>query len=491
MSQLLVTLAFSLAGSATLSAQASEAPDSVAESPVEGGGTVSPEVLSALRKTIAERYVTPIPAESLARFKTAEALLESLGDRHTMLFSPGAFKDFQVAAGQHFGGIGARLGVRRDTVYLASVLPNGPAAKAGLAAFDRLVAINGRSLVGLPADSAVELIRGPNGSNARLDVVTAGRRRVVSLLRDAVAVPSVGGVALLGDKIGVVRLRQFGEGATTEVVSAIDALLSSGARGIVLDLRGNPGGLLQEGLGIAQLFLPAGSGLVEVRPRPGLPAQRARVDAPPQYPNLPLAVLVDGLSASASEILAGALQDAHRAVVLGRQSYGKGSVQETVPLPDGWVVKLTVARWYTPAGRGIDRGRQPADSLIDPDAKHAGGILPDAPLEPDTTLGPPRQALATLKRATWARVSDRLADWTEAHRADSSATPTRQTADTLLAGLALPKSVEPALANWLGRALTQELLTARYGDTAGEAWSLAHDAEVEAARAWLERKLAA
>jgi carboxyl-terminal processing protease len=111
-------------------------------------------VLSALRTTIAERYVTAIPAESLARFKTAEALLESLGDRHTMLFSAEAFKDFQVAAGQHFGGIGARLGVRRDTVYLASVLPNGPAARARLAAFDRLVSVNGRSLVGLPADSS-------------------------------------------------------------------------------------------------------------------------------------------------------------------------------------------------------------------------------------------------------------------------------------------------------------------------------------------------
>jgi carboxyl-terminal processing protease len=487
MSNLLALLTFALAGSATLSAQS----DSLAESSVQGGAAVSPAVLSALRGTIAERYVTPIPAESLARFKTAEALIESLSDRHTMLYSPGAFKDFQVAAGQHFGGIGARLGVRRDTVYLASVLPGSPAAKAGLVAFDRLVAIDGRSLVGLPADSAVQLIRGPNGSKARINVVSAGKQRVISLVRDAVAVPSVGGVALLDQKIGVVRLRQFGEGATAEVVNAIDVLVSAGARGIVLDLRGNPGGLLQEGLGIAQLFLPSGSGLVEVRARPGTPAQRARAEAPPKYPTLPLAVLVDGLSASASEILAGALQDGHRAVVLGRQSYGKGSVQETVRLPEGWVVKLTVARWYTPAGRGIDRGSQPADVEIDPDAKHAGGIVPDAALAPDTTLAPPRQAIASLKRATWTRVSDRLADWTEAHRTDSTAAPTRQTADTLLAGLSLPVGVEPALANWLSRALTQELLTARYGETAGEAWALTHDAEVEAARAWLERRLAA
>jgi len=465
--------------------------DTTAPPVVPRDTAVPAPVLTALRTTVAQRYVTPLSSDSLAHFRSAEALLEALGDRHTVLFSPRAFQDFQVTAGQHFGGIGARLAERRDTVYLASVLPDGPAAKAGLVTFDRLVSVNGRKLVGIRADSAVQLIRGPNGSTARLGVVRAGRAQTVTLLRAAVAVPSVGGVALLEDRIGVVRLRQFGEGATAEVAAAIDALVSSGARGIVLDLRGNPGGLLEEGLGIAQLFLPAGSGLVEVRARPGTPAQRARVDAPPRYPTLPLAVLIDGLSASASEILAGALQDAHRSVVLGGQSYGKGSVQETVPLPEGWAVKLTVARWYTPAGRGIDRGRQPADSLIDPDARHAGGIEPDTPLQPDTTIAPPRVAIENLKRATWASVGDRLADWTEAHRSDSAATPTKGTADTLLAGLSVPDRVAPPLAKWLERTLMQELLAARYGETAGEAWALAHDTEVEAARAFLVRRLAA
>jgi C-terminal peptidase prc len=485
------TTAILFALSVTIPATGIAQNDTSTLSPVQSDTTVPPAVLKALRTEIAERFVTPVSRDSLAHFRTAQALLSSLGDRHTVLFSPRAFQEFQVAAGQHFGGIGARLAVRRDTVYLASVLPGGPAAKAGLVAFDRVVAVNGRSLVGLRADSAVQLIRGPDGSAARLSVVHGGRARSVALVRGAVAVPSVGGAALLEDRIGIVRLRQFGDGATGEVANAIDALVSAGARGVVLDLRGNPGGLLEEGLGIAQLFLPAGSGLVEVRARPGTPIQRARAEAQPQYPTLPLAVLVDGLSASASEILAGALQDAHRAVILGRQSYGKGSVQETVRLPEGWALKVTVARWYTPAGRGIDRGRQSADSMLDPDARHPGGIVPDASLAPDTTLAPPRAALTTLKRATWTRVGDRLADWTEAHRTDSTATPTRGTADSLLAGLSVPAAVTPALANWLERTLSQELLTARYGETAGEAWALAHDAEVEAARAWLVRKLAA
>ena len=217
-----------LALSVTLPAMLVAQGDTTVQSPLQSDTTVPSAVLKALRETIAERYVTRVPSDSLARFKTAEALLASLGDRHTMLFSPKAFRDFQVAAGQHFGGIGARLSVRRDTVYLASVMPGGPAAKAGLVAFDRIVAVNGSSLVGLRADSAVQLIRGPDGSTARLSVVEAGRKRSVAVVRGAVAVPSVGGVALLEDRIGIVRLRQFGEGATGEVANAVDALVSGG-----------------------------------------------------------------------------------------------------------------------------------------------------------------------------------------------------------------------------------------------------------------------
>jgi C-terminal peptidase prc len=451
--------------------------------------TVPPVVLAALRETLASHYVTPLSRDSLARFTTADSLLASLRDRHTILFSPEGLKEFQVMAGGRFGGIGARLGVLRDTVYFTSVMAGGPAAKAGLAAFDRVVAVDGQSVIGLSVDEAVTHIRGAVGTTVRLSI-----RRGLNVLnpavpRDSVSVPSVAGAAVLDGGIAVLRLRQFGPGSTGEVVGTLDQLVAAGAKGLVLDLRGNPGGLLEEGLGIAQLFLPIGTGLVEVRGRPGEPVQRARVMAPPRYPTLPLVLLVDASSASAAEVLTGALQDAHRATVLGGQSYGKGSVQQITPLPEGWAVKLTVARWYTPVGRGIDRGPQPGDESIDPAAPHQGGITPDVVLASDSSLAPPAAALTALAGTTWRALAERIADWTE-HAAESGASAaTPVDGGRVLAGMSVPDSLKAPMATWLAGQLTESVMSARYGDAAQESWRLSRDGEVEAARTWMAERL--
>jgi C-terminal peptidase prc len=446
---------------------------------------VPPAVLTALRETLASRYVTPLDRDSLARYPTADALLASLGDRHTILFSPEGLKEFQVMAGGRFGGIGARLGTLRDTVYLTSVMAGSPAAKAGLSAFDRIVSVDGQSVVGLPVDEAVTHIRGPVGTIVHLAIRRGSKLSDWSVSRDSVAVPSIGGGAILDGGIAVLRLRQFGPGATAELVSGVDQLLKAGAKGLVLDLRGNPGGLLEEAVSIAQLFLPAGAGLVEVRGRPGAPVQRARAMAPPRYPHIPLAVLLDASSASAAEVLAGALQDGHRATVLGTQSYGKGSVQEIAPLPEGWAIKLTIARWYTPAGRGIDRGRQPADERIDPAAPHQGGIAPDVTLAADSTLVPPAAALTVIPNATWRALADRIADWTEHAAASGASAATETDGGAVLSGVALPDTLRPRMASWVTGRLTESVMSARYGEAAQEAWRLTRDREVEAARAWM------
>jgi carboxyl-terminal processing protease len=309
------------------------------------------------------------------------------------------------------------------------------------------------------------------------------------LQRAEVQVPSVTATMVLDGGVGVVRLAQFGEGATGEVAHAVDGLLQAGAKSLLLDLRGNPGGLLEEGLGVAQLFLPERSGLIEVRGRPGYPAQRAAAGAAPRYPKLPLAVLLDQRSASAAEILAGALQDGKRARVFGSQSYGKGSVQEMVPLPEGWAVKMTIARWFTPKGRPIDRGVQLSDSLIDVEAPHAGGITPDVVLTPDSANAPPAAAVTAIGVEGWRKLGERMVDWTERHADEISPAAEPTEVEAMLDGIEVPAPTRAGVVSWLSRELTASALRARYGDAAEDGWRLSRDAQLAAARDVMTRQL--
>jgi carboxyl-terminal processing protease len=484
--RLVTALAVAGAAAGPLAAQ-----DSAAAPPAPAN--VPPAVLAALRDTIAARYVAPVSRDSLKHFATATALLASLRDRHTILFSPHELQEFKVEAGQRFGGIGARLGQRRDTAFVTSVLPGSPAQRAGLTAFDRIVMLDGQPVVGLPVDQVVDKIRGPVGTKLAMSVVRRGgkapERR--TLERAEVQVPSVTAAMVMDGGVGVVRLAQFGEGATSELAHAVDGLLQTGATSLILDLRGNPGGLLEEALGIAQLFLPERSGLIEVRGRPGYPAQRAAAGAQPRYPKIPVAIVVDQRSASASEILAGALQDAGRARIFGSQSYGKGSVQEMVPLPEGWAVKLTIARWFTPKGRPIDRGPQPTDSTIDLDAPHAGGIQPDVALTPDSANQPPRAAVTALGLDSWRKLGDRMTDWTERHADESAPVPDPHDVEAMVADLSVPPDAHDGLVTWLSRELTASSLRARYGDAAEDGWRLSRDSELAAARDLMTHQLRA
>ncbi len=450
--------------------------------------SVPPRVLRALRDTVAARYVRPIAAESLARFASAESLLGALQDRYTVLLSPEARREFEVQAGAAFGGIGARLGLRRDTTFIASVQPGSPAARARLRPFDRIVAVDGRPVAGLPIDSIVALIRGPVGTPIGLGLRRglAGALIQAVLIRAPVQIPSVPAGAILPDGIGVVRLAQFGPGATREVVNALDWMVQGGVRAVIIDLRGNPGGVLAEALETAQLFLPRGTDLVEVRGRPGTPVERPRTAARPRYPTLPVALLLDEQSASAAEVLAGALQDAGRATVAGRQSFGKGSVQQILDLPEEWAVKLTTARWFTPRGRQIDRGPPGADRAMDPAAPHEGGILPDLVFPPDTA--PALVARAALAAgARWDSLNLAILDWIEAAgdtlpgiTQEFEVDPLQVRAVVERAGLAghLPPGTDSAVAGWVASALSRGAVGARLGVMEEGAWALMHDPEI-------------
>jgi len=459
----------------------------------EDADTLVPrKVTEALRHVLAQGYVTGVTADSLAKFTSAGQMLLALRDRHTMLLSPDGLAQFQVLAGQHFGGIGAKLGQRRDTTYITGVIPGSPAASVGLQAFDRILSVNDSSVVGESVDSVVSRIRGPIGSSLKLTVLRPGAPPTTgALTRAPVGIPSVPGSAMLNGQVGVVHLAQFGEGAASEFSEAMDRLTATGGlKAVVIDMRGNPGGLLEEALTIASFFLPDGAPLVEIRPRPPLPPSRQLAEGAARYPDaLRVAVLVDEQSASAAEVLAGALQDAHRAKVFGRLSYGKGSVQQVVPLTDGWAVKMTIAKWYTPKGRGLDRGAQPADEEIDLRAPHVGGVVPDVKTKPDSSAMPPAEAVRALPDSAWRTIGDRLTDWTETvareMQVPGAPTSAAKAGDAVLEGLAVPDAVRRPLASWLAQRVTAQALGARFGEGAADAYELTHDHELAAVSNWL------
>jgi carboxyl-terminal processing protease len=447
--------------------------------------TAPAAVVEALRHVLAHGYVTGVSKDSLARFTSADTMLLALQDPHTMLLSPKGLAAFQVMAGQHFGGIGAKLGSRRDTTYLTGVIPGSPADRVGLKAFDRVVEVNDTSVVGKNVDAVVERIRGPVGTSLTLTVIRPGAAPIKGpLTRAPVGIPSVPGMAMLTGGIGVVRIAQFGEGAAGEFASVVDQLAGTGGlTGLIIDVRSNPGGLLEEALTIASFFLPEGSPLVEIRPRPPQAVATQLAEAPARYPaTLPVGVVVDEQSASAAEVLAGALQDARRATVFGRLSYGKGSVQQVVPLVEGWAVKMTIAKWYTPAGRGLDRGAMPTDTLMDITAPHAGGVVPDVVTAPDTAALPPREAMTAISDSSWFVIAERLTDWTEtvAREMATPGTPTSvaKAPAAILEGLPVPAELRTGLEKWLGQRITSQALGARFGDVAQEAYELTHDQEL-------------
>jgi carboxyl-terminal processing protease len=240
------------------------------------------------------------------------------------------------------------LGLRIVTVYDKS-----PAEREGIKPGDRIIAANGRSLKGKSSEEATSLVKGPAGSSVRLTVRRAGKDREVTVTRATVSVPQVASdiATHKGTKYGVIRLAQFGSGAHSEVYAAIRQVRDRGAKGIVFDLRGNGGGLVSEAQLIASAFIAEGP-IVSTRGR-GVPDRTLRATGDPVAKDVPLVVLVDGDTASASEIVAGALQDTGRAEVVGTKTFGKGVFQEVIELSNGGALDITAGQYFTPKGRNL------------------------------------------------------------------------------------------------------------------------------------------
>lgn len=287
-----------------------------------------------------------------------QGLVRSYNDPYTVFLPPSDAEQFGEDIAGNFGGVGMEVGLRNSVVTVISPLPNTPAEAAGVLAGDVIVEIDGTSTEDMSIDKAVQLIRGEKGTDVVLKVYREGATDLqdITVTRDTITIPTV--ESELMDDAYVIKLYSFNALAEMKVQEALREYTQSGTKKLILDLRGNPGGYLQSAVAIASYFLPAGDVVVREQFSEGQSEEvyRSQGRSLRQYAPEEMVVLVNGGSASASEILAGALKEQGVATVIGETTFGKGSVQELIELPDGSSLKVTVARWLTPNGTSISNG---------------------------------------------------------------------------------------------------------------------------------------
>jgi carboxyl-terminal processing protease len=323
-----------------------------ARSVVLGAG--SDGLIAEIQNQLRSGYYVPVNPTTLAR-ASIDGMLASLHDPYTYYLDPREFAAMQQETQGLYVGVGIQVLQRGSDVVIANVFPGSPAQKAGLASGDVITAVNGRSILGASLNTVTTAIRGPKGTPVVITVRTpAGGHLAAHMTRGVLRLQLVTTSmrTVHGKKIGVISLLEFDQGAAAAVRAAAAALAAQGATGLVLDLRGNPGGLVDEAVGLVGIFVPKGSPVVTTV---GLhdPRQTLKTTATPST-QLPLVVRVDRYSASASEIVAGALRDDGRAILVGERTFGKAVVQETVELPNKGALHLTIARYLTPKGADLN-----------------------------------------------------------------------------------------------------------------------------------------
>lgn len=339
------------------------------------GARLFDQVLGA----VATRYVDSLDATTIYD-KAVSGLLRELNDPYTTFLGENRLRRLNEQMSGTYTGVGLQMDVRDGWPTVIEPVPGGPSWKAGIIAGDRLVKVAGDVTKGWTRDEASRALRGPPGSQVVFEIERGDHRLAITVLREEVHVRAVTRVTLLPNRIGYVDVNVFNQSTAAELQSAVDSLVRQGALSLTIDLRGNPGGLLEQGVGVAELFLDPGQSIVQLRARPGQAPQTISDKSAQRWPTLPIAVLIDKGSASASEIVAGALQDHDRAIVVGMTSYGKGSAQNVYPLLSGGALRLTTARWFTPSGRSISKPR-PRDP-DEPNVDAIGVALPNDTARP-------------------------------------------------------------------------------------------------------------
>lgn len=319
--------------------------------------------LNNLLHIIDDQYVDSVNINDLVDKAIPQILAEL--DPHSVYISA---KDVQTATDDlkgSFSGVGIEFTIRQDTIRVQNVIKDGPADKAGVLSGDKIVNIDGKSFVGkvVTNEEAMHRLKGPKNSKVRLGVKRYGSNNIkyITVTRGDISVKSVSSFYMLNDSIGYLRIKSFGERTYAEMLAALQNLYIMGAKNIVIDLRDNGGGLLETAVQMANEFLPKNRLIVYTQGRKS-PRQEYRSNGKGAYQKTPMVVLINEGTASAAEIFAGAMQDNDRATIVGRRSFGKGLVQQQIQFPDGSMIRLTIARYYSPSGRCIQKPFKPGDN---------------------------------------------------------------------------------------------------------------------------------
>jgi carboxyl-terminal processing protease len=314
------------------------------------------QLFESVFRRVQNDYVDPV-TDSALYVKSVDGMLYELRDPYSTFLPPDRFARLNESTSGNYAGLGVEVDLRDGWLIVVAPIPGGPAERAGLQPGDRITEIAGKQTKGWTNEEASKLLRGKPGTMVTIKIERPGVTAPLEFRveRTTIHQSAVRRASLLGDGVGYVDLKAFSDSTAKELAGAVNTLLARGMKTLVLDLRTNPGGLLAQGVRVSDLFLNRGQRIVSMRGR--LPeANRDYADTAQQrWPNLPLLVLVDGRSASAAEIVAGALQDHDRAVLIGTPTYGKGSAQTVIPFGDQGGLKITTARWFTPVGRSITR----------------------------------------------------------------------------------------------------------------------------------------
>ena len=493
--------------------------------PVVAGGfliqnpriTDGARVLDQVLNLVSQRFVDTVSTAALYE-KAAKGLVKELNDPYSELFSPKELASFSQQTNGKYAGIGMQIEDQQGAITISKVFPHTPAEAAGVREGDKILFVDSLSTRGWKTSQVSEYLIGTAGTRVTVKFARPGVPEPISttFTRQVIHIPAVPYAIVLDNRIGYIPVQRFNETSAEEVKMAVASLQNEGVKGVILDMRGNPGGILDQSITMSNLFLRSGQEIVSVRSRSN-ESQSYGTRGAPAFPTLPVTVLTDEYTASASEIVAGALQDHDRALVIGQTSFGKGLVQTLYPLDGGYALKITTAKWYTPSGRSIQRERkfengrfvEVAPDSLETEAKKkarpayrsdagrivygGGGVAPDVLVRDDTLTAAEQtlaKALAPKSQDAYVTLADYALELSRGANKDFRVLP--QWRDELFRrltakGVTLDRTQFDGASRYVDRLIEQRVARYAGGDSTAKRRDMAFDAPLRKALELMEK----